>query len=412
MFLFTESVGTFSATGLGKEATFGLAVPRINWAPMVDNTMEVDPGLFFPPVIVGQADESIFGLYGQEKDLGAINMPLFPTNGIPLLAYALGGTDTVTGSSPGPYTHSIVERGAGQPPSLTIEKIIGGKQSLIMAGCKVAKYSLKGQATDTEASAAVDIVAQSFQVGTAAGVASTIASGSNTQVLPQATINLTSDVTATAPDSGIAYVVTSAGTEIVTYTGITASTITGCTGGTGTMSTGGAVTFSATMGTPSYVNEEPFVFAEFILTWAGGQLSQAGNFALDIETGVKPTYTFNGSHEAQFITATKILAKGSFDVVWDDLVDSDDLGYDFFTQIQQMANGGMPAALTFALTHPSTGYGITLSMPNVFLSKSQHPVKLGDVVMETLDFTAARPPGASSTISATIVNGVSTSYSP
>ena len=376
---------------------------------MVANAMEVDPGLFFPPVIVGQPDEFIFGLYGQEKDGGAIDAPIFPTNGIAMLAYALGGADIVTGSSPGPYTHTIGERGTGQPPSMTVEKIIGGKQSLIFPGSKVAKYTLKGQATDTEASAAIDMMSQSFQIGTSPGVSTTIAVGSNAAILPQATIHVAS--TTGAPTDGLAYIVTTAGTEIVQYTGVSGgNTLTGCTGGTGTMSTGGAVLFSSTMGVPSYVNEEPFVFAEFILDWKGAQISQAGNFTIEIDTGVKPTYTFNGSHEAQFITATKIGAKGSFDVVWDALNDADGLGYDFFSQIQEMANGASPASLSFALTHPATGYGITLSMPNVFLAKSQHPVKLGDVVMETIEFTAARPPGASYTIQAVIVNGTSSAY--
>lgn len=406
-FLFTEKTGTFSATGIGKETTFGVAVPRTNWAPMVGNTMEVDPGHFSPPVIVGQPDADIFSLYGQEKNAGAVDMPIFPTNGVPFLVYALGGTDTVTGSSPGGFTHTISERGTGQPPSFTLEKIVGGTQSLVFAGCKVGKYQIKGQATDTEATATVDLIAQSVRIGTNPGVSGL--TGGSPQTLPQATITLSAAPTG-APTTGIAYIVTSVGTEIVNYTGVSGSTLTGCTGGTGIASAGAAVTFSATMGTPSYVNEAPYVFADFTLTWAGGQLSQAGNFTLDIETGLKPTYTFNGSHEAQFITATMIKASGSFDVVWDNFNNADSLGYDFYQQIMEFQNGASPVALNFNLVHPNTSYGISLSMPNVYLSKSQHPVKLGDVVMETLDFVGYRPPGAAYTIQAAIVNGVSSAY--
>lgn len=67
----------------------------------------------------------------------------------------------------------------------------------------------------------------------------TIAAGSNGQVLPQSTINVVS--TTNFPASGQLLVTTSAGQQRVTYTGVTATTFTGCSGGTGTMSTGGLV---------------------------------------------------------------------------------------------------------------------------------------------------------------------------
>lgn len=73
-----------------------------------------------------------------------------------------------------------------------------------------------------------------------AGGATTIASGSNSVGLPQATINVAA--TASFPAAGTINVVTGSGTQAVSYTGTTSTTFTGCTGGTGTMSTGGAVT--------------------------------------------------------------------------------------------------------------------------------------------------------------------------
>lgn len=67
----------------------------------------------------------------------------------------------------------------------------------------------------------------------------TIASGSDTAALPQATINVAS--TTNFASSGTIFVNTSNGRQAVTYTGVTSTTFTGCTGGTGTMSTGGVV---------------------------------------------------------------------------------------------------------------------------------------------------------------------------
>lgn len=67
----------------------------------------------------------------------------------------------------------------------------------------------------------------------------TIASGSNGQTLPFATINVAA-TTDFAP-GGVALVTTANGPQVVNYTGITATTLTGCTGGTGAMATGGTV---------------------------------------------------------------------------------------------------------------------------------------------------------------------------
>lgn len=82
--------------------------------------------------------------------------------------------------------------------------------------------------------------------------ATTILVASNGQVLPQATINITSNTGFSS--AGQAVVVTSAGPQTVLYTGNTATTLTGCTGGTGTMSTGGAVAWANTSGGANLFN--------------------------------------------------------------------------------------------------------------------------------------------------------------
>jgi hypothetical protein len=80
-----------------------------------------------------------------------------------------------------------------------------------------------------------------FFAWSVAAPATTIASGSNGAVLPQATINVASISGVTWPAVGTVTVTTSAGPQQVSYQGITGTTLTGCIGGTGTMSTGGAV---------------------------------------------------------------------------------------------------------------------------------------------------------------------------
>jgi hypothetical protein len=320
-FLFQEKIGSASATGIGKETTFGTAVTPDSFIPFTGNTMNSDPGFFMPDTMVGTRDVGVFPVYGQEKDVGAIDGPLFPTNGIELLVYAIGTDSEVSGSG-GLFTHTVTQ--AVNLASMTIEKNIGSTQSLQFAGARVGKYSIKAAATDTTADFTCDLTAQSYAI----------------------------------LDSPSAI---------------------------------------------SIVNEEPFVFAEYVLVWNGQTLRQSSNFTLDIDNGIKATYTMNGFHEAQFVTPTILRVAGTFDVVWDSL---DDATYGYFSQMQSQVD----AALSLQLYHPSSGGAITLTMPHVRLTRDVIDPKVAEVVMETISWTAHRYIGVPSTIGAQILNTRSAPY--
>ncbi len=123
-------------------------------------TLEVDPGLFYPPLMMAQRDLNIFPLYGQEKLTGAVTGPLFPSNAAELLVAAIG-TDVVTGSV-APYTHTISQ--ANQLASLTVEKNLGNYQSLQFAGGRVSKFSLKCPNSDAPADITADLETQSWAI--------------------------------------------------------------------------------------------------------------------------------------------------------------------------------------------------------------------------------------------------------
>lgn len=158
--LFAEKYGALSATGVAKETTFGTPVAATNFVPAATNTMAQDPSLFYPELMQGIIDKQVYPLYGEEKDIGAVSGPLFPTNGIPFLLAAIG-TDVVTGST-APYTHTFSQ--AVTPSSLTVEKNIGNFQSLQWAGTKVNKYSIKGQTGSNAAEFTADLIAQSVAI--------------------------------------------------------------------------------------------------------------------------------------------------------------------------------------------------------------------------------------------------------
>lgn len=156
----TERYGSLSATGVAKETTFGTPVAAADFLPMTGNTMEVDPGWFSPATMMGVRDAQVFSLHGEQKITGTVEGPLFPTNGITMLAAAIGA-DTVTGAT-APYTHTLAEAVALH--SLTVEKNIGGFQSLQFAGCKVGKLTIKATAGNEAATIAADMTGQSAAI--------------------------------------------------------------------------------------------------------------------------------------------------------------------------------------------------------------------------------------------------------
>lgn len=319
----TERPGSLSAVGFAKETTFGTPVTPTTFQPDTDCSIEPDPGWFSPGVMQGVRDKQIYNMYGEAKFTGNIDGPMFPSNGIPLLVYAIG-TDAITGTA-APFTHTVSQ--ANILSSITVEKNIGGFQSLQFAGCKIGKLTIKCPTGDQAAS-------------------------------------MTADVT---------------GRSVAVLNSPTAVSVT---------------------------NEIPFVWAEGTLTAFSNIRAEATNIQIDIDNGLKSTYTYSGNHGPSFITPVTLAVNGSFDVVWDSLDDST------FGDFTTMENGTL-GALDFTLQHPGgSGASIDIQCPQIVISKYKNDLKLADVVMSTLNFEATRPltGGSLFSIKAVISNSHSTVY--
>ena len=319
----TERPGSLSETGIAKESSFGVAVAASTFLPMTGNTMQAEPGWFSPPVMTGNRDRQVFNLYGEAKFAGTVDGPLFPSNAIELLVAAIG-TDAVSGGS-APYTHTISQ--ANVLPSLTVEKNIGGYQSLQFAGCRVNKLSIKAPVGNEPVSMSADMMGQSVAI----------------------------------------------------LTSPTAISIT---------------------------NELPFVFAEASVTLMSHARADITNFQVDIDNGVKETYTYSGSHGPSFLTPVTVKASGTFDVVFSSLNDST---YGDFATME----AGTLGALSVAFAHPGGGgYSVALSMPQVALTKVGEDLKLEDVVMSTIAWESSRAltGGSQYTVGAVVTNGVASAY--
>jgi hypothetical protein len=168
--------------------------------------------------------------------------------------------------------------------------------------------------------------------------------------------------------------------------------------------TGRAANVLDTPTAESVTNEIPFVFAEATLTLASNTRAEAKNIQIDINNGLKETYTFGG-HGPNFITPVTLKVSGSFDVVWDSF---DDATYGDWTK---MMNGTL-AALTLQLQHPSNAGTVTFTLPQVALSKHKTDLKVADTVLSTVNFEASKPltGGSQYTLQAVVSNSISAAY--
>ena len=91
----TERSGAQSATGFTRETTFGTPLAATSYLPMMSNTLELDPGWFSPHVMQANRALQVYNLYGEQKFTGAIEGPLFPTNGIAFLLGSIGNDAAV-----------------------------------------------------------------------------------------------------------------------------------------------------------------------------------------------------------------------------------------------------------------------------------------------------------------------------
>lgn len=163
---------------------------------------------------------------------------------------------------------------------------------------------------------------------------------------------------------------------------------------------------AAVMSTPTAVsvtNEIPYVFAEATLTAFGSARADASNVQIDIDNGVKDTYTYSNLHGPSFLTPVTLHVSGSFDVVWSSLSDAT------YGDYQRLVNG-TTGSLSLALAHPANGGSVTITLPQVTYSKYSNEVKMTDVISTAVTFEATMSIASNYTIQAVVANSVSTAY--
>lgn len=402
-----ERFGSLSASGFSLEAAFGTPVAATTWLPMMSNTMEVDPGWFSPQVMMATRDLQVFNLYGEEKLSGAVTGPLFPSNAMILTAASIGSDAApgfgVTGST---GTGSTTSNGAtlAGATSITLTSATGFSVNQII------QVDVNNTATPTTAEC-VKITALAGPVATvspalfyphASGVAiaGVIAPYTHTftqqNTLPSITVE---------KNLGSFQSLQFAGCRVGKMS-LKCPTANQPVEGTWDFSGQSAAILNTptSIGATGITFENPWVFAEASLSLFSNARADVTNLQLDIDNGLKETWTFSGNHGPSFISPVTLHVSGSATVVWSSLNNGT---YGDYTS---MINGTL-GALSFSVTHPASAGAMTITLPQVVISKFANDVKMTDVIMSNLTFEASKSLSAGYTIQATVLDNTYTPFS-
>lgn len=398
-----EVPGNLSAVGLAKETTFNTPVVPSQFSPFNTIGLEADPGLFYPQVMMAIREADVFALYGQEKLAGPFDSPLFPVNGILSYIAAVGSDTSQSGSSTTAVNGTIGAVSAGVT-TLTWTAVTGVPANGMYIQIGPAANGTFGSAalgTTTAPSQVIKVTsvtgAGPYTLTVPAIPYAIVAAGGGKNNIAQAVIapfyhavtpgnrpislTVEKNIANIASEQFSGCMVNSFGLKLPTTNAEASFTA-------DIMAAGVAILDSPSAVAGHVDTEVPFVFAEGALSLFGQSLTTVTNVTVDIGNTVKDTYTVGTSHLPTYLTPTTRTVKGQLTTVFYSL---DDATYGYFKQsLPSLATAGTPVqgALSLTLTHPS-GSLFNIALPQVNIQKIADEIKIGDVVMQTLDFQAS-----------------------
>lgn len=404
----TEATGALSFLGLAKEASnaYGVPVAASTYLPDTSSTLNTDPGWFSPHLMMGFRDKQVYNLQGEEHNVGAVEGPLFPSNAMALMVAAIGadatagagvtgttgtGTTTMSGGVSAGASSITVASATGFTTGQVVQIDVNGSGPTTTAECR--KITVSGTTFTLDQPLTYAHLTGVTVKGVIAPYTHTIVQSNQ---LPSLTIE--KNVGGTARQS-LQY----AGCRVNKFD-IKAPVSNEACGITADIMAQSVLVLD-TPSTPSITNENPFVFAEGSLSFFGTSRYEAANLVVNIDNMMKETYTYSQNHGPSFITSTGLHVSGTLDMVWSSM---DDVTYGDFTRLINQTTG----ALTMTFTHPASAGTITISIPQIAISKLPIDPKPDDVVMSAVTWEASRPlTGATQyTVQATVVNSAYLGY--
>jgi hypothetical protein len=399
-----ERFGATSATACKKEATFGTPVTGVagDFTAMEGNSLNLDPGLFWPKIIVGQRDQNVFPLYGQFKNAGSLDMALMPTNAAAIIPGTLGADAAIgfgiTGASP--TTANTLNGGTTAGAStVTLTSATGYTVgTFIQVDVNLANTTTSEVRKITVVAANVLTLDAPLVYGHLSGAATAKVVAPFTHSITQTNFSLPSFTI----EKNLG------GFEALQFAGARFSKL-----DLKCQATNSEVTVSAdvmaksatvmtTPTTPVLNNEMPYQFAECAVSLFGNAVNQASTAELTLSNTLKDTYTMNSSHNLNFLSPVARVVNLKSDIVFTSL---DDPTWGYFTLMQNQALSTQAAgAFNLSITHPNNAGAWTFTCPTCYIKSYSDSIKIDDIIISSVAMDAALNVSTNVTMTASLVS--------
>jgi hypothetical protein len=375
----TGAVGILGAIGYGRETAYGTAAAVDNWVPFKSEglTKNISPEWIEMIRGVRARDQKV--VRGPQHVTGSVQFAVFPQQGLHLLAGALA--DRVV------YSNGTTPTG-----SATLSQAVSAGDTSFQSATSIAQnsYVLVG-------------TADAAGHGEVRKVVSVTGSGPYTMTVDRAFAwphaSGAAVKTVTAPFTHVvalgntlpSYTVekqfaTLAGLR---YTGMVVNRLSFKVPARADLDVtidfigqDEAELTAAQLTAATYVAENPWEWAQASITFAGGPVATLNNFELDLDNGVKEYHALSGQRYPAVVLPGPQVVRGRVGIIYSDNT--------YHASFSSLANTGtLQAGWTDA-----SGNQVQWALTDVRLVNWRAPIRLGDIIVQEIDWEAAYDPAA------------------
>lgn len=383
----TQYISNYGHIGIAKEATFGTAVAATDFFPFESEGFETDPGVQPVPTIRGTRAENNLFFLGEIKSVGNLALPFFPTSAMRLLAAAIG-SDFVTGSTPANPTTLSANAAAGSN-TVTLTSATGyatGDYIMLTSATTPSiteVHKILSIATNTVTFQTDETLENAFASGDTANTV--VAPFTHTMVPNEKGVPSLTVEKALASLEAMQYVgclVNKASFTLATNAPVKAQ-----------YDLIGQVDSLIVPTTPTYIADTPYALANITATVFDIATPYVSAADFEIDNGVKQVYVFNGNRYPALNYSGSRKITGKLSTIMQSTTPYSD------------AMAGTDGQLVLTMSQ-SASLSATFTFSKIVYGKPSQPLKLGELIMQELPWTAYFIAGQTYDLQAVIVNGV------
>lgn len=396
----TSFLPTRGFMGFGAEAVHGTPVAASVYSPVLDESFELSPGVVMDQLIRASKDVNYNPVIGEQKINGKIDTLIWIDGTLAFLGAAIGTDAWQTGgASSGSGTIGTAVAVGASSVSLatqTTTPIAVGDYIELRQATGVASAANLSEIHKVLTVTGVGPYVVAFQTGetainayTTSGLAYRIASGSPSfqhalyPDIPNANTwktfsieknfgGIGSQQFAGSTISKANYKFSTKDTARASYDFITTAQA------------------SITPTTPSFANSIPLSMNNYAISLFGTPDTSIQSFEIDVDNMGKELWTFNGGNLPSITLPTGRKTTGKWTNVAQDL-----------TYYNSLGSGTVGAAV---LTVTQGAQSIVFTLPEIIMTKGSLPLKIGDAMIYTVDFSSVFNAPAANSVSALVTS--------